>query len=192
MRVLTGYLQPSTGAVIVHGRDLSSDPIRICRKIGYLPEAMSGYGELTCAEFLRFITDVRSVQVDSRRAEYWIMDILGLHRYLNTPLRRLSKGWQQRVWLAQALVHDPDILILDEPTDGLDPRQKQDIRGLIAQLAVHKAILMSTHILEEAESICQRAIILQQGRIVADTALTELLDDHGRLYAMYYQLTNPS
>ncbi len=193
LRMLTGFLRPTRGSVIVHGMDILKNPIRVRQRIGYLPESVGGYGHLTCAEFLRYAADVRGVSgTGAGPSDRWIMDVLGLRIHLKTPLSRLSKGWQQRVWLAQALVHDPDILLLDEPTDGLDPEQKKEIRDLLALIAESKVILMSTHILEEAESVCRRVIIIRRGRIVADSSLSTLTDDDGRLFPMYRQLTASS
>lgn len=190
IRMLAGFRRPTRGTVLVHGRNIAEHPVRARQRIGYLPESVGGHGHLTCAEFLRFSADVRGVAgTAARPTERRILEILGLGPHLNDPLRRLSKGWLQRVWLAQALVHDPDILILDEPTDGLDPEQKKEIRDLLAALSRSKAILMSTHILEEAESVCRRAIVVRRGRIVADSPLSELTDDRGRLFPVYRRLT---
>ena len=190
IRMLAGFRRPTRGTVHVHGRDIAEHPVRARQRIGYLPESVGGHGHLTCAEFLRFSADVRGVAgTATRPTERRILEVLGLGPHLNEPLSRLSKGWLQRVWLAQALVHDPDILILDEPTDGLDPEQKKEIRDLLAALSRSKAILMSTHILEEAESVCRRAIVVCRGRIVADSPLSELTDDRGRLFPVYRRLT---
>ena len=193
IRMLAGFRRPTRGTVLVHGQDISKHPVQTRQRIGYLPEAVGGYGHLTGAEFLRYFADVRGIDgTVTYPAKRRILEILGLGPRLNDPLGRLSKGWLQRVWLAQALMHDPDILILDEPTDGLDPEQKKEIRDLLALLSRSKAILMSTHILEEAESVCRRAIVVRKGEIVADSPLSALTDDRGRLFPVYQHLIAPA
>ena len=188
LRLLAGLLRPTQGAALVHGLDIARQPLRARRHIGYLPESVGGCDRLTCAEFLRYAAEVRGISA-AGPAERWIMEVLDLGGCMQTPLSRLSKGWRRRVWLAQALLHNPDILILDEPTDGLDPAQKQEIRALLAALAVGRAVIMSTHILEEAEATCRRAIIICRGRIAADSDLSALTDEQGRLFPMYQRLT---
>lgn len=169
MKMLTGYLNPTSGAARVAGFDIQKDPVSVKSRVGYLPEGAPVWPDMTPKGFLNFIASVRgfrSGEADAAIAR--AADAANLKDVMNQPIGTLSKGFKRRVGLAQALLHDPDVLILDEPTDGLDPNQKQEVRNLIQVIAAEKAIVISTHILEEVEAICSRAIIIANGRIVAD------------------------
>ena len=169
MKMITGFLAPSAGRVEICGIDVAVDPVAAQRRLGYLPEGAPAYGDITTAAYLRFIADVRRLfGAAGRRAIGDIVERTGLAPVLHQPIETLSKGFRRRVGLAQALLHDPDVLILDEPTDGLDPNQKFEVRSLIREMSRDKAIVISTHILEEVETVCSRALIIAEGRIVAD------------------------
>jgi ABC-2 type transport system ATP-binding protein len=169
MKVITGFLAPTSGTVRVMGHDVETDSLAARREMGYLPEGAPGYGEMTVKSFLDFIADVRELKGAERRSRLDdVITRLGLAAVLPQVLETLSKGFRRRVGPAQALLHDPRVLILDEPTDGLDPNQKHDVRTLINQLAKDKIIVISTHILEEVDAVCTRAIIISGGRLLAD------------------------
>ena len=169
MKMVTGFLAPSAGRVEVCGIDVAVDPVAAQRRLGYLPEGAPAYGDITTAAYLRFIADVRRLfGAAGRRAIEDVVERTNIAPVLHQPIETLSKGFKRRVGLAQALLHDPDVLILDEPTDGLDPNQKFEVRTLIREMSREKAIVISTHILEEVETVCSRALIISEGRIVAD------------------------
>ena len=171
MRMVTGYLPPTEGQISVDGADSVNDPITAKAKIGYLPEAAPLYSDMSVSAFLRFIAELRGKgEADVERA----LDTCFLEPVRNQSIDTLSKGYRHRTCLAQSILHDPDILILDEPTDGLDPNQKQEVRSLIKRMGEDKVIIFSTHILEEVEAACTRAIIIDQGRVVADGSPAEL------------------
>lgn len=179
MNILTGYLSASDGDVLIDGVDILTDPLKAKTKIGYLPEQPPLYRDMTVQEYLSFVYDLKKAgkKVQARpRKEYLkgIMELTGIAGMENRIIRNLSKGYQQRVGLAQALVGDPEILILDEPTVGLDPAQIIEIRQLIRQLAQSRTVLLSSHILSEVQAVCGRIIILHQGRLVADGTTEEL------------------
>jgi ABC-2 type transport system ATP-binding protein len=175
MRMIAGFISPSAGDVSVCGHDIARAPIAAKRCMGYLPEGAPSYGEMTVAEFLDFIADVRGLSGARRRERLGIVvERLALAGVLDQVVETLSKGFRRRVGLAQALVHDPQVLILDEPTDGLDPNQKHEVRRLINELSKDKLVIVSTHILEEVHEVCTRAIIIADGRIVADAAPSAL------------------
>ncbi len=169
MKMITGFLAPSAGTALVAGHDVVVDPLEAKRRIGYLPEGAPAYGDMTPASLLDFVAEVRGL-TGVRKAERrnTVIDRLQLGTVLERPIETLSKGFKRRVGLAQAILLDPEILILDEPTDGLDPNQKHEVRGLLNEMAGDKAIVISTHILEEVEAVCSRAIIIAGGKIVAD------------------------
>ena len=187
MRMIAGYLEPSTGAARVCGYDLTRKPIEAKRRIGYLPEGAPLYGDMTGRGLLAFVADVRGYDRTERRQRIdRVVEMVELADVLDRPIETLSKGFKRRVGLAQALIHDPPVLILDEPTDGLDPNQKHHVRGLISGMARHKAIVISTHILEEVEAVCTRAVIINEGRVVADgtaEALLARLPQHNSIVA---------
>lgn len=175
MRMVTGFLKPDQGRISVSGHDVLEDDIAAKAAIGYLPEGAPLYGDMTAAAFLRFITETRGVEPSRANQRFdWAVERLGLGSVLHQSIDTLSKGYKRRVGLAQALIHDPEVLILDEPTDGLDPNQKHEVRSLINEMASEKAIVISTHLLEEVDAVCSRAIIISQGRIVADGTPDEL------------------
>ncbi|MEX2617143.1 MAG: ABC transporter ATP-binding protein [Alphaproteobacteria bacterium] len=181
MKMITGFLAPSSGSVTVDGFDVARDPIAVKQRIGYLPEGAPLWPDMTAGGFLEFIAGVRGFS--GGEAESRIADVVSktqISSIMNQPLDTLSKGFKRRVGLAQALLHDPDVLILDEPTDGLDPNQKFEVRSLISAMSKQKAIVISTHILEEVEAVCTRAIIIAHGRIVADATPAELLSRSDR------------
>ncbi|MFQ3622434.1 MAG: ABC transporter ATP-binding protein [Acetobacteraceae bacterium] len=169
MKMISGYLAPSRGTARLCGHDVQDDPIAVKRALGYLPEGAPTYPDMTVAAFLDWVAAVRGFRGSerARRIERAI-GLASLDDVLLYPIESLSKGFKRRVGLAQALLHDPEVLILDEPTDGLDPNQKAEVRRLITAMAPDKAIVISTHILEEVEAICTRAVVIARGRIVAD------------------------
>jgi ABC-2 type transport system ATP-binding protein len=169
MRMIAGFISPSAGQVTVCGHDIEQAPVQAKSCIGYLPEGAPSYGEMTVAEFLDFVADIRGLTGERRRERRdVVIDRLALGPVINQVIETLSKGFRRRVGLSQALIHDPQVLILDEPTDGLDPNQKHEVRRLINELSKDKLVIVSTHILEEVHEVCTRAIIISDGRIVAD------------------------
>jgi len=184
MKMVTGFLTPTSGTAQVCGHDVAENPIAVQERIGYLPEGAPAYPEMTPESFLRFIAEVRGYRgAERRRRVESAAQIVSLGGVMRQPIDTLSKGYKRRVGLAQAILHDPDVLIMDEPTDGLDPNQKHHVRGLIREMADRgreegrggKAIVLSTHILEEVEAVCTRALIIAKGRIVADGTPAQLL-----------------
>ncbi len=175
MKMITGYLAPSAGSVFVSGYDVARDPIGAQGEMGYLAEGAPAYGEMTPHQFLNFVAAVRGFKgVEKERAVAIAVDRTQLAQVLHQSIDTLSKGFKRRVGIAQAILHDPPVLIMDEPTDGLDPNQKFAVRRLIASMAKDKAIIISTHILEEVDAVCSRAIIIDRGAIVADGTPGEL------------------
>jgi ABC-2 type transport system ATP-binding protein len=169
MRMIAGFVAPSAGTVSVCGHDIERAPVAAKSCMGYLPEGAPSYGEMTVGEFLDFVADVRGLAGERRRQRRAVViERLGLAPVIRQVVETLSKGFRRRVGLAQALIHDPQVLILDEPTDGLDPNQKHEVRRLINELSKDKLVIVSTHILEEVHEVCTRAIIIAHGRIVAD------------------------
>jgi ABC-2 type transport system ATP-binding protein len=175
MKMITGFLRPDAGTACVDGIDVSVNPVAVKRKLGYLPENAPAYPEMTVEEFLAFIAEVRGFRAQDRRAPVErAVGLTHLEPVRNQTLETLSKGYKQRVGFAQALLHDPPTLVLDEPTDGLDPNQKSEVRTLIKNMAAEKAVILSTHILEEVEAICNRVIIISRGRVVVDETPAQL------------------
>jgi len=175
MRMIAGFITPTSGSASVCGHDVVTDAIRARACIGYLPEGAPGYGEMTVSEFLDFVADVRGMSGDARkRRKSEVIERLALAPVVQQLIDTLSKGFRRRVGLAQALIHDPHVLILDEPTDRLDPNQKHEVRRLINELSREKIVVVSTHILEEVHAVCTRAIIIASGRVVADQTPREL------------------
>ena len=176
MKMLTGYLQPSSGDALICGHSVTKQSIKARAKIGYLPESAPSYGEMQVEEFLRFAGKVRGLTGEKLNSQIEkVLEDTSLQTVRKQLIETLSKGYRQRTCLAQSLLHDPPVLLLDEPTDGLDPNQKFEVRKLISQLKEDRTILVSTHILEEVEAICTRAIILSEGKIVGDGTPEELL-----------------
>jgi len=175
MKMIAGFLAPTSGTASVCGFDVVAEPINAKQCLGYLPEGAPSYGEMTPRQFLHFIADIRGLQGTRRKQQLdTVIGQLHLEGVLQQPIETLSKGFKRRVGLAQAIIHDPRVLIMDEPTDGLDPNQKHEVRSLINSMAKDKIIVISTHILEEVDAVCDRAIIIAQGRILADATPQEL------------------
>ena len=169
MKMLTGYLPITSGKASVCGFDVVSDAIKAREKIGYLPEGSPLYGDMSCLLFLNFVAEIRGYRGAQVKDKVNLaIERLELESVINKPIETLSKGFKRRLGLAQSILHDPDVLILDEPTDGLDPNQKHQVRGLIRDMASDKAIIISTHLLEEVAAVCSRAIIISEGKIVFD------------------------
>jgi ABC-2 type transport system ATP-binding protein len=189
MRMLTGFLEPSSGTASICGHDIRTAPIAARRCLGYLPENAPSYPDMTVEEFLRFIARMRGL--DGKAADAAVERVL--ERCFLGPVRgqiidTLSKGYRQRTCFAQAILHDPPVLILDEPTDGLDPNQKHVVRDMIREMAAEKAIILSTHVLEEVEAICTRVIIISGGRLVLDSTPAEIRKQ-GSLDAVFRRIT---
>jgi len=179
LKMLTGYLQPDMGSIWINGLDVIDQPRAVQEHIGYLPETAPLYPELSVQAYLMMMADLRRIPVDEQRGKISeAVYATGLENHLTRLIGELSKGFRQRVGLAQAILHMPKLLILDEPTIGLDPTQIVEIRGLIRRLAAHSTVLFSTHILSEVEALCDRAVILINGQIRADAHLAELSISH--------------
>ncbi|MEM7206325.1 MAG: ATP-binding cassette domain-containing protein [Pseudomonadota bacterium] len=175
MKMLTGFLKPDAGSASIYGYDVQSDLNAIKQIIGYLPEGAPAWGEMTTAEFLRFVADIRQIAANDKQSSIdHVVAQLELGTVLHRPIDTLSKGFKRRVGIAQAIIHDPKVLILDEPTDGLDPNQKHQVRELIRSLATDKIVIISTHILEEVNAVCSRAVIISEGKLLADKTPAEL------------------
>ncbi len=175
MRMLAGFVTPTSGRASICGHDVEREPLAARQCLGYLPEGAPSYGEMRVAAFLEFIAELRRLDGARKRARLdYVTERLQLSSVLDRPIETLSKGFRRRVGLAQAIIHDPPVLILDEPTDGLDPNQKHEVRTLIDEMAREKIIVISTHILEEVDAVCTRAIIIARGRIVADDTPLQL------------------
>lgn len=192
MKMITGFLAPTSGTVRVCGHDVTADPLAAKACMGYLPEGAPIYSEMTVRAFLEFIADVRGLKGERRKARLDdVIERLALAGVLEQMVETLSKGFKRRVGLAQALIHDPQVLILDEPTDGLDPNQKFQVRTLIEAMSKDKIIVISTHILEEVDAVCNRAIIIAGGRLLADDTPRNLAAraPSGRLDDVFRQIT---
>jgi ABC-2 type transport system ATP-binding protein len=175
MRMITGFMPASAGKVTVGGYDVAQSPLEAKRLIGYLPENAAAYSDMTVQGFLKFAAELRGLTGEAlRKAVRRVVDLCFLESVMRQSIDTLSKGYRHRTCLAQALIHDPQVLVLDEPTDGLDPNQKHEVRNLIRELGKTKAIVFSTHILEEVDAACSRAIIIDRGRIVANGTPEEL------------------
>ena len=175
MRILTGFLSANEGVIKINGHDLESNAVDVKKLIGYLPEGAPSYGDMTVISFMKFIGEIRGYKGDDLRERInHVLELVDLQDVTLQGIETLSKGYKRRVGLAQAIIHDPQILLLDEPTDGLDPNQKQQVRALIKSLSKDKIVVISTHILEEVTSVCTRAIIISKGIIVADGTPAEL------------------
>ena len=175
MKMITGFLEPTAGQVRICGHDLYEEPVALKSKIGYVPEGAPAYGEMTPNSFLEFVGEVRGLtgQHLQDRIKH-VVNKIHLEAVLEQRIETLSKGYKRRVGLAQAILHDPEVLVMDEPTDGLDPNQKHEVRTLIKEMATHKAIIISTHILEEVDAVCTRAIIIASGRLLFEGTPAEL------------------
>jgi ABC-2 type transport system ATP-binding protein len=189
MKMLTGFLSPTSGSASIAGHDIENAPLAAKSRMGYLPEGAPAYGDMTPAAFLEFIADVRGLSGERRKARIAeVVRLVHLEGVMYQSIDTLSKGFKRRVGLAQAILHDPDVLVLDEPTDGLDPNQKHEVRSLIRAMAPNKAIVLSTHILEEVEAVCTRAIIIARGKLLFDGTPQELLA-RGPLDEVFRQIT---
>ncbi len=175
MRMITGFLPPSAGKVSIGGHDVVEDALAAKRLIGYLPENAASYPDMSVEGFLGFAAELRGLTGgEKKKAVHRVVDLCFLSSVLHQQIDTLSKGYRHRTCLAQSLIHDPDVLIMDEPTDGLDPNQKYEVRNLIREMGKTKAVIFSTHILEEVDAACTRAIIIDRGRIVANGTPEEL------------------
>tara|TARA_B100000029_G_C17452171_1_gene915376 strand:- start:69 stop:1001 length:933 start_codon:yes stop_codon:yes gene_type:complete len=179
MRMITGFLMPSSGYIKINGRNIEINQLDVKKNIGYVPEGAPLYSEMTVISFLNFIADLRLLfgKERSNRLSY-VIDKLKIESVLLQSIETLSKGFKRRVGLAQAILHDPEILIFDEPTDGLDPNQKQDVRTLINEMSSEKVIIISTHILEEVDAVCNRAMIISEGNMLVDDIPSKLISNY--------------
>lgn len=190
MKLLTGYLSPSTGKSYIAGYDTQTERLEASKVLGYLPENGPLYPDMTPRTLLKFFGQARgmgSSEINARMHD--VIDLCNLHEVLGKPIGKLSKGYRQRVGMAQVLLHEPEVLILDEPTSGLDPNQIRDVRQLIRKLGETKTILLSTHILQEVEAMCNRVVFINEGRVVADGPPSDFGSSHGELDQKFHQLT---
>jgi ABC-2 type transport system ATP-binding protein len=193
MRMITGYIPPTGGRAAVCGFDVVDQPIEARRRIGYLPESAPSYPDMTVTSFLGFAAEMRGMRgEEKKRAVHRVVEACSLESVLHQTIDTLSKGFRHRTCLAQALIHDPEVLIMDEPTDGLDPNQKHEVRTLIRRMGENKAIIFSTHILEEVEAACTRAIIIDRGAIVANGTPEELKGRSDRAGTVVMTVRSPS
>ena len=176
MKIITGFLPATSGTVEVCGFDVGVKPVEVQKRLGYLPEGAPAYGEMTPASFLDFVAQVRGYRgAEKQVCIEQVVEKTSIKSVLDQSIETLSKGFKRRVGLAQAMLHDPPVLIMDEPTDGLDPNQKHHVRNLIREMAADKAVIVSTHILEEVEAVCTRAVVISEGRLVADGTPEQLV-----------------
>ncbi|MEM8963068.1 MAG: ABC transporter ATP-binding protein [Acidobacteriota bacterium] len=190
MKILTGYLAPSSGEAWIAGKNVREERLAAVRSLGYLPENGPLYPEMTPLELLRFFGEAREIdetKLDRRIDE--VVELCALDLVLEKPIGKLSKGYRQRVGLAQALLHDPDVLVMDEPTAGLDPNQIHDFRRNLQELRQHKTILLSTHILQEVEALADRILFIDSGRLVYDALIDDARQEEGSLEALFHRLT---
>ena len=188
MRLITGYLPPTEGRVEVCGFDVMDAPLETKRRVGYLPERNPVHEDMYVREYLQFVAGVHGVKDKAQRVASVIEEV-GLTPEVHKQIGQLSKGYRQRVGLAQALIHDPEVLILDEPTSGLDPNQLVDIRALIRRLGQDRTVILSTHIMQEVEAMCDRVVLIRLGNIVADAPLADFVKAEGGLEAQFKALT---
>jgi len=192
MRMLAGFITPTGGKASICGHDVETDALAAKSCLGYLPEGAPLYGEMSVLSFLNFIADLRELKGARRKERLdYVIERLQLQSVLGQSIETLSKGFRRRVGLAQAVIHDPPVMILDEPTDGLDPNQKHEVRALINAISRDKIIVISTHILEEVDAVCTRAIIIAKGRVVADETPQQLKAraESGRLEDVFRAIT---
>ena len=177
MKMIAGFLEPTSGRATVAGFDVSKSPVEVKCRLGYMPEGAPSYGDMTPGSFLNFVAQIRGFNgAEKKRRIDETVEKVRLSEVFHQQIETLSKGFKRRVGLAQAMIHDPEILVLDEPTDGLDPNQKHHVRGLIEEMAKDKAIIISTHILEEVEAVCSRAVIIANGKLLADGTPAALIE----------------
>ncbi len=192
MRMITGFLPPTAGTAVICGHDIGADPVAAKSCIGYLPESAPSYRAMTVEDYLTFIAEIRGFRgARAREKVEAVVEKARLAPVAKKTIETLSKGYRQRTCFAQAIIHDPQVLIMDEPTDGLDPNQKFTVREMIKEMASEKAIVISTHILEEVDAVCTRAIVIADGEIKADGTPAELraMDPSGRLDVVFRNLT---
>ena len=192
MRMITGFLPPTSGTASICGHNVLQDPVGAKQCLGYLPESAPSYRAMTVRDFLRFIAEARGFYGKAAKARVdEVIEKARLAPVVNKTIETLSKGYRQRTCFAQAILHDPAVLIMDEPTDGLDPNQKQTVREMIKEMAAEKAIVISTHILEEVDAVCTRALVIADGQIKADGTPAQLraMDPSGRLDVVFHNLT---
>jgi len=193
MRMLTGFLQPSAGSIHVKDYSIDEHPLEIKKILGYLPESAPLYHEMLVYDYLNFVADIRGIDKDRKMKRIReLADLCGINEVMHQPIDVLSKGYKQRVGLAHAMMDDPEILVLDEPTSGLDPNQIVEIRQIIKQIGKEKTIILSTHILSEAEATCDRVVIINQGKIVADGSTESLKESHVDKKIIHLSLQNAS
>lgn len=192
MRMITGFLPPTSGTAVICGKDIIEEPVAAKSAIGYLPESAPSYRQMIVEEYLEFIAEIRGFRgkAAKERVES-VIEKAKLQKVARKTIETLSKGYRQRTCFAQAIIHDPKVLIMDEPTDGLDPNQKYTVREMIKEMASEKAIVISTHILEEVDAVCTRAIVIADGEIKADGTPAQLkaMDGTGRLDVVFRNLT---
>ena len=192
MRMITGFLPPTSGTASICGFDISTSPVEAKKRLGYLPEAAPSYRAMVVEEFLKFIAEIRGLRgAAGRDAVERVIEKAHLAPVAKKTIDTLSKGYRQRTCFAQAIIHDPEVLVMDEPTDGLDPNQKFAVREMIKSMSAEKAIIISTHILEEVDAVCTRAIVIADGEIKADGTPAQLkaMDPSGRLDIVFRSLT---
>jgi ABC-2 type transport system ATP-binding protein len=193
MRMMTGYLPPTEGRVLIEGTDMYEQPMELKKKIGYLPEHPPLYLDMTVKEYLQFVAEIKGLPgSEIRKKVYHTVELCGIADKLGRLIGNLSKGYRQRVGLAQAIVHEPEILILDEPTVGLDPRQIIEIRNLIKELGRERTIILSTHILQEATSICTKVAIINNGRLVAYDYIADLSEELSGYIILKLRVAKPA
>jgi ABC-2 type transport system ATP-binding protein len=191
LRMLTGFLRPSAGSVNIMGRDIETHPLEIKKILGYLPESAPLYHEMLVYDYLNYVADIRNIDKSRKKDRIGqLADLCGINEVMHQPVSELSKGYKQRVGLAHAMMNDPEILILDEPTSGLDPNQIVEIRQIIKQIGKEKTIILSTHILSEAEATCDRIVIINRGKIVADDSTENLKESAGDIRQIHLTLQN--
>jgi ABC-2 type transport system ATP-binding protein len=192
MKLLTGYIAPSEGVARIAGHDMSTDRLAGSARLGYLPENGPLYPDMTPDGLLTFFADARGMSRERREERIdAVVELCGLSTVFHKPISKLSKGYRQRVGMAQALLHEPDVLILDEPTVGLDPNQIREMRNTMRKLGEEKTILLSTHILQEVEAMASRVILIDEGRLVYDGPVAELAEGEGGLDGAFKRLTTP-
>jgi len=192
MRMITGFLPPTSGTAVVDGHDIAREPVAAKAALGYLPESAPSYRAMVVEDYLKFIAEIRGFRgAAARDAVERVIEKARLKPVVRKTIETLSKGYRQRTCFAQAILHDPKVLIMDEPTDGLDPNQKFTVREMIKEMAAEKAIVISTHILEEVDAVCTRAIVIADGEIKADGTPAQLkaMDPSGRLDVVFRNLT---
>lgn len=192
MRMITGFLPPTSGTAVICGKDIIEEPVEAKSAIGYLPESAPSYRQMIVEDYLKFIAEIRGFRgKEAKERVESVIEKAKLQKVARKTIETLSKGYRQRTCFAQAIIHDPQVLIMDEPTDGLDPNQKYTVRQMIKEMASEKAIVISTHILEEVDAVCTRAIVIADGEIKADGTPAQLkaMDESGRLDVVFRNLT---